>query len=269
MGGARASGSRTAANGRHKRVRLEPHRAFLEGLWAEKSDITLQALCDRLVRARRQGRHLADEPLLAPSRRHAQKKTLVAREQDRPDVKRHRLRWRSHQRRVDPSRLVSRRDLDQDHMTRLYGWAQRGRRLVAKVPHGHWKTATSSPLCATTASKRRACSTDPSTASAFWPTSNSSSFRPSSATTSSCSTTSDRTKERRCAKRSRPQGPVCCSCPNTPPISSDRAGVRQAESPGAKGCATLPRRGLPRIATALMAIPPQECANYLRNSGYA
>ena len=27
-------------------------------------------------------------------------------------------------------------------MTRLYGWAQRGRRLVAKVPHGHWKTAT-------------------------------------------------------------------------------------------------------------------------------
>ena len=27
-------------------------------------------------------------------------------------------------------------------MTRLYGWAPRGERLVAKVPHGHWKTAT-------------------------------------------------------------------------------------------------------------------------------
>jgi transposase len=27
-------------------------------------------------------------------------------------------------------------------MTRLYGWAPRGRRLIAKVPHGHWKTAT-------------------------------------------------------------------------------------------------------------------------------
>ncbi len=27
-------------------------------------------------------------------------------------------------------------------MTRLYGWAPLGRRLVAKVPHGHWKTAT-------------------------------------------------------------------------------------------------------------------------------
>jgi putative transposase len=27
-------------------------------------------------------------------------------------------------------------------MTRLYGWAPRGQRLVAKVPHGHWRTAT-------------------------------------------------------------------------------------------------------------------------------
>jgi putative transposase len=27
-------------------------------------------------------------------------------------------------------------------MTRRYGWAPRGRRLVAKVPHGHWKTST-------------------------------------------------------------------------------------------------------------------------------
>jgi putative transposase len=27
-------------------------------------------------------------------------------------------------------------------MTRLYGWAPRGRRLVGKVPHGHWKTST-------------------------------------------------------------------------------------------------------------------------------
>jgi transposase len=27
-------------------------------------------------------------------------------------------------------------------MTRRYGWAPRGERLIAKVPHGHWKTAT-------------------------------------------------------------------------------------------------------------------------------
>lgn len=28
------------------------------------------------------------------------------------------------------------------NMTRLRGWARKGKRLVAKVPHGHWKTAT-------------------------------------------------------------------------------------------------------------------------------
>jgi transposase len=28
------------------------------------------------------------------------------------------------------------------NMTRLHGWAPRGRRLVDKVPHGHWKTST-------------------------------------------------------------------------------------------------------------------------------
>ena len=27
-------------------------------------------------------------------------------------------------------------------MTRLSGWAPRGERLIDKVPHGHWKTAT-------------------------------------------------------------------------------------------------------------------------------
>jgi len=27
-------------------------------------------------------------------------------------------------------------------MTRLHGWSRRGTRLVAKVPHGHWKTST-------------------------------------------------------------------------------------------------------------------------------
>jgi putative transposase len=31
------------------------------------------------------------------------------------------------------------------NMTRLLGWAPKGRRLVDKVPHGHWKTATSLP----------------------------------------------------------------------------------------------------------------------------
>ncbi len=28
------------------------------------------------------------------------------------------------------------------NMTRLRGWAPRGERLIAKIPHGHWKTTT-------------------------------------------------------------------------------------------------------------------------------
>src|SRR6476646_7678911 len=101
------------------------------------------ALRPAFVRARRQSRHLDDEPLLSPDRRHAQKKTLVAREQDRPDISRHRRRWRAYQGRIDPRRLVF---IDETwtktNMTRLRGWAPKGERLVDKVPHGRWKTAT-------------------------------------------------------------------------------------------------------------------------------
>ena len=58
-------------------------------------------------------------------------------------MSRHRARWRAHQGRIDPSRQVF---IDETwakkNMTRLYAWAARGKRLVDKVPHGHWKTAT-------------------------------------------------------------------------------------------------------------------------------
>jgi transposase len=66
-----------------------------------------------------------------------------ASEQDRPDVARRRTRWRHYQSRVDPERLVF---IDETwtktNMAPLRGWAPRGHRLRAKVPHGHWKTMT-------------------------------------------------------------------------------------------------------------------------------
>ena len=72
-----------------------------------------------------------------------QKKTLVASEQERPDVARFRRRWMAHQHRIAPERLIF---VDETwiktNMTRTRGWSQRGTRLVAKVPHGHWKTLT-------------------------------------------------------------------------------------------------------------------------------
>jgi hypothetical protein len=130
--------------GGYLRPKLEPHREFLEALRREKSDITLKALCDRLL-AERGVR--ADTSMMSRFFRRLgvtlKKKTLIARERDRADITRHRARWRSRQKRVDASRLVF---IDETwtktNMTRLYRLAPRGERLVAKVPQGKWKTAT-------------------------------------------------------------------------------------------------------------------------------
>ena len=46
-------GSRSAAKmGGYLRPKLEPHREFLEALRSERADITLQALCERLLAER-------------------------------------------------------------------------------------------------------------------------------------------------------------------------------------------------------------------------
>ncbi len=72
-----------------------------------------------------------------------QKKSLHAAEQQRPDVAAAREAWRERQPSLDPDRLVF---IDETwattNMTRRCGRAPRGQRLVASVPHGHWKTST-------------------------------------------------------------------------------------------------------------------------------
>lgn len=79
----------------------------------------------------------------ARGRDHVQKKTLIAREQDRPRIARRRAQWRKYQSRFDPSRLVF---VDETwaktNMTRLRGWSRRGLPLIDKVPYGHWRTLT-------------------------------------------------------------------------------------------------------------------------------
>ena len=56
---------------------------------------------------------------------------------------RRRERWRRHQGRIDPTRLVF---IDETwaktNMTRTHGRSARGTRLLAKIPHGHWQTLT-------------------------------------------------------------------------------------------------------------------------------
>jgi transposase len=58
-------------------------------------------------------------------------------------VARRRVQWKKYQGRVDPRRLVF---IDETwaktNMTRRHGRCAKGRRLIAKVPHGRWRTLT-------------------------------------------------------------------------------------------------------------------------------
>jgi transposase len=79
-------------------------------------------------------------PRAAP---HAKKKTLIAAEQDRPDVAEARRQWAAAQLEIDPDRVVF---IDETwaktNMTRTYGRSERGGRLRAKVPCSRWETTT-------------------------------------------------------------------------------------------------------------------------------
>jgi len=54
-----------------------------------------------------------------------------------------RTQWKSNQPRLDPASLVFVDETGAStKMARLYGRAKRGRRVVGRVPWGHWKTVT-------------------------------------------------------------------------------------------------------------------------------
>lgn len=71
------------------------------------------------------------------------KKTLRAAEQQRADVAAARQAWREAQKSLDPRRLVF---IDETwastNMTPRYGRCEKGERLIAHAPFGHWKTTT-------------------------------------------------------------------------------------------------------------------------------
>ncbi len=68
---------------------------------------------------------------------------MFASEQDRRDVARRRSQWKKYQGRLDPRRLVF---IDETwaktNMIRARGWCKKGQPLNAKAPYGHWKTLT-------------------------------------------------------------------------------------------------------------------------------
>jgi transposase len=90
-------------------------------------------------RLRRPALALDDEPLAARTGDHAQKKSLIAREQDEPA----RAAWRAEIAEVDPARLVF---LDETStpttLTPTHGRAPRGQRVVGRVPQRRWQAVT-------------------------------------------------------------------------------------------------------------------------------
>lgn len=73
----------------------------------------------------------------------AQKKSLHAAEQNRPDVIERRQAWQQQKNTVDHTRFVF---IDESgaktNMSRLYARSFDGQRIVDAVPHGHWCTTT-------------------------------------------------------------------------------------------------------------------------------
>lgn len=78
-------------------------------------------------------------PLVARARDHAQKKSLIAREQDEQA----RTAWRAEIAEVDPARLVF---LDETStptdLTPTHGRAPRGERVVGRIPQRRWQAVT-------------------------------------------------------------------------------------------------------------------------------
>src|ERR1700760_2230532 len=98
---------------------------------------------DRAGRAWSRGRLSVGVGIRPCRKAQLQKKTLVASEQDRPDVARRRAQWLKYQPKIEPSRLVF---IDETwtktNMAPLRGWAPKGARLPGKAPFGHWNTMT-------------------------------------------------------------------------------------------------------------------------------
>jgi transposase len=139
----RASGSAAAKPmGGWKQLLLKSEREWLLARIAEKPDLTLRAVVAELAA---RGTPASYGAVWRFFKREgiSFKKSLYAGEQDRADVARRRAQWQKYQGRLDPKRLVF---IDETwaktNMTRRHGRSPRGTRLIAKRPHGRWRTLT-------------------------------------------------------------------------------------------------------------------------------
>ena len=139
-------------HGGHRPSALMPHREFLEAARAEKSDLTLQKLCDRL---RSEKGVKADTSMMSRFFRRIgvtlkKRRSSRANKTGRTSAGIGRAGEPIRAASIPPASSLSTRPSGRaegrlwakTNMTRLYGWAPKGERLIDKVPHGHWETAT-------------------------------------------------------------------------------------------------------------------------------
>jgi transposase len=122
---------------------LEQHEQWLLDLVAAEPDLTLDEIGTRLASAKKLTVGRTSVWRFYDRHRITFKKTLHAAEQDRPDVVAARAELKAEQSSLRAKRLVF---IDETSVTtkmvRHSGRCPRGERLVASVPHGHWKTLT-------------------------------------------------------------------------------------------------------------------------------
>lgn len=134
---------------------------------------------------------------------------------------RERERWRVCQRYMDGERFIF---LDETgastNMTRLYGWGERGERLIDHAPHGHWKTTTFVAGLTANGIIAPFVVDGPMNGEMFRAYVEQMLLRPSGQATSWCLTTSRPTRWRASRRPSERPAPASCRFHPTPPIST-------------------------------------------------
>jgi transposase len=250
---------------------LKKHEEWLLGLVKQEPDLTLEEIQRRLLAERQHKAGLGSVWRFFDRHGISFKKSLRAAEQDRPDVAAARTAWTENQPKLDPKCLVF---IDETgtstNMVRLRGRAPRGERLVSKVPHGHWKTTTFVAGLRTNALTAPCVIDGPMNGDAFLayveqilvPT-----LKPGDIVVM------DNLSSHKLPAIREVIETVGASLLYLPPYSPDFNPIEQLFAKLKAALRKAAERSVEslwnRIAILLDIFPPDECANYFRNSGYA
>lgn len=250
---------------------LRKHEEWLLGLVKQEPDLTLEEIQRRLLAEHQHKAGLGSVWRFFDRHGISFKKSVRAAEQDRPDVAAARTAWAENQPKLDPERLVF---IDETgtstNMARLRGRAPRGERLVSKVPHGHWKTTTFVAGLRTNALTAPCVIDGPMNGDAFLayveqilvPT-----LKPGDIVVM------DNLSSHKLPAIREAIEAAGARLLYLPPYSPDFNPIEQLFAKLKAALRKAAERSVEslwnRIAILLDIFPPDECANYFRNSGYA